>query len=335
MTTDASDYGLGALLTQLHPENTERIIAFASRTLSPAERKYSTVEREALAFVRAVERWRTYLWGHHFVLRTDHQALTTLLTSKGAGRAGLRIARWSARLLCFTYDVTYRPGKLNVTADCLSRLPLPTSGDATEEPDMVATVFMDSLHAISLPEFTTACGACPELTQLRQQIQKGWPRCRKDVTNELAPYFNVRDELAVDNSLVMRGTDRLVVPTSLRSRVVDLAHEGHQGIVRTKQRLRELYWWPQMYKYVQTMIASCVSCQYNDKTAPAPLTPVELPDGPWEKVAIDVTGPFGSATWDCRYAITLPDYYCKWPEVAFASTVTTEVIIRFLTSVQP
>lgn len=119
VTTDASDYGLVGVLSQLHSDNTERVVPFASRTLSPTERKYSTVEREALACVWAVERWRTYQWGHHFVLRTDHQALTTLLTSKGTGRAGLRIARWSARLLCFTYDVAYRPGKLNVTADCL------------------------------------------------------------------------------------------------------------------------------------------------------------------------------------------------------------------------
>ena len=110
VSTDASDYGLGAVMTQMHSDKSQRVIAFASRTLSPAERKYSTVEREALACVWAVERWRTYLWGRRFVLRTDHQALTSLLTSKGSGRAGLRITRWSARLLSFTYDVTYRPG---------------------------------------------------------------------------------------------------------------------------------------------------------------------------------------------------------------------------------
>ncbi len=81
-----------------------------------------------------------------------------------------------------------------------------------------------------------------------------------------------------------------------------------------------------------TMIASCVSCQYNDKTAniaPAPLTPVGLSDGPWEKVAIDITGPFQCAAWDCCYAITLTGYYSKWPDVAFVSTVTTEEIIQF------
>lgn len=146
-------------------------------------------------------------------------------------------------------------------ADCLSRLPLPTTEEGEVEPDIVAAVFMDSLHAMFLPEFTTACEPCPELTQLQQQIQKDWLKCRKNVTNELASYFNVQDELAIDNALVMRGTDRFIVPTSLCSKVIDLAHEGHQGVVRTKQRLRELYWWPQMDKYVPSKIASYMSCQ--------------------------------------------------------------------------
>ena len=128
VSTDASDYGIGGVLTQIHPDNTERTVAFASRSLSAAESKYSVVEKEALACVWAAERWRTYLWGTKFTLRTDHQALTTLLATKGMGRVGMRVARWSARLLCFNYDIVYRPG----AREPCSRLPfLPATATQT------------------------------------------------------------------------------------------------------------------------------------------------------------------------------------------------------------
>ncbi|KAJ8022033.1 hypothetical protein HOLleu_39408 [Holothuria leucospilota] len=96
ITCDASDYGLGATLTQMK-NGKEVTVQFTSRTLSESERKYSIVEKEALACVWACERWNTYLWGE-FTLRTDQEALVTLF-SKTSERQSLRLARWSFRLL--------------------------------------------------------------------------------------------------------------------------------------------------------------------------------------------------------------------------------------------
>ncbi|KAJ8356711.1 hypothetical protein SKAU_G00195050 [Synaphobranchus kaupii] len=336
ISTDASDYGLGAVFTQIHPNHTERTVAFASRTLTPAERKYSTVEKEALGCVWAVEKWRTYLWGRRFTLRTDYQALTTLLTTKGLGRAGMRIARWSVRLLCFDYDVIYRPGAQNFTADCLPRLPLPACSEppVDVEPEFVA-MLSTALSALPVSEFEAACADCPELSALRSQINKGWPPSVKAVSSELTPYYRLRNELSVKDTLVFRGS-RLVAPISLRTVLVALAHESHPGVVRTKQRLRDLYWWPHLDALVLSTIASCQPCQLNDKTATphaAPLQPVPLPDGPWRKLGMDIVGPFEIAKWDCKYAITLTDYYSKWPEVAFTPSVTTADVTAFLTTV--
>lgn len=195
---------------------TERTVAFASRSLTAAERKYSTVEKEALACVWAVEKWRSYLWGRRFILRTDHQALTTLLATKGIGWAGMRVARWSARLLCFTYNVEYRPGSQNQAADCLSCLPLPADTDTGEEPDMVASI----LPALSVSDFTASSAQYPEITLLRAQIEKGWPKCKKDVDSALAPYCLIRHELSASDALVIRGEHRYIVPVFLWATVV-------------------------------------------------------------------------------------------------------------------
>ncbi|KAI2644087.1 hypothetical protein H4Q32_030672 [Labeo rohita] len=114
-----------------------------------------------------------------------------------------------------------------------------------------------------------------------------------------------------------------------------LAHEGHKDIVRTKQRLRDLYWWPRMDESVLCIISSCQLCQALDKTAklhPAPLQPVPFPPESWKTLAMDVVGPFESADWDC-YALTHVDYHSKWPEVAFVSSVSAKQVINFLTSV--
>ena len=117
MTSDASDYGLGAVLTQIHVDKMEKTITFTSRTLTESQRKYSTEEKEALGCVWVTEKWRTYLWGRHFTLRTDHSPLTTQLSTKRLGRAGMRVARWSARLLSFYYDIQDKLGSENLTAD--------------------------------------------------------------------------------------------------------------------------------------------------------------------------------------------------------------------------
>lgn len=119
---------------------------------------------------------------------TDH-----VLATKGIGRAGMRVAQWSARLFCFTYDVEYRPWSQNQAADCLSRLPLPTHAAAMEEPEMVASV----LSTLSVSDLTSSSARCLELTLLRAQMERGWPKCKKDVDPALTPYFLIRHELCI------------------------------------------------------------------------------------------------------------------------------------------
>ena len=117
VTTDASDVGLGGVLSQLHPEG-ERVV---SSSLSSAQRKCSVTEREALAAVWTVEKWHKYLWGQEFCLCVDDAALKTLLQSTGVNRVGMMNVRWAARLMDYSFTVEHVRGALN-PADRLSRL---------------------------------------------------------------------------------------------------------------------------------------------------------------------------------------------------------------------
>lgn len=193
VTTDACDYGIGAVLTQMHGD-TEWTVAFAARALTSCERNYSIIEKEALACVWAAEKWRTYLWGRHFTLRTDHSPLTSRLSTKGFGRAGMRIARWSARLMWFNYSVEYKPGRENVVADCLSRLPLPVLNQLELEEDTVVLVTVD-LTSLTADQLRAAYTESPVLQQVTKNVRRHWPCTPKGLDPALLPYYRIQTEL--------------------------------------------------------------------------------------------------------------------------------------------
>ncbi|KFD45545.1 hypothetical protein M513_13580 [Trichuris suis] len=189
---------------------------------------------------------------------------------------------------------------------------------------------------IKYDEIVAATKNCPVLQKVVNHIQNGWPVTAKRMEDKLVPFFRVRYELATQNDCVIRGTHRIVIPEALQSRLVSLAHENHQGIVRTKMRLRELYWWPGMDSQVEAFIKHCSACQSMDKTLSffnPPLQPVPYPSSAWEKLGIDIVGPLPGAPYGQRFAITLIDYYSKWPEVLFCSHVTTKEVTNFLNDV--
>lgn len=119
ITTDASDYALGAVLSQEY-QGQDLPVPYASCTLNPAECKYTTSEKELLAIVFAVGHFRPYIYGHKFTLYTDHRPLVWL---HGLKDPVSRLARWKIKLSEYDYEIAYKPGKLNSNADALSRNP--------------------------------------------------------------------------------------------------------------------------------------------------------------------------------------------------------------------
>ena len=119
LETDASDFGIGAVLAQKDEEGKERVIAYASRTLSKPERNYTTTEKECLAVVWAIGLFRPYLYGRKFVAITDHASLKWLCNMKEPGG---KLARWGIKLQHHDMEIQDRPGKSNQNADALSRM---------------------------------------------------------------------------------------------------------------------------------------------------------------------------------------------------------------------
>jgi hypothetical protein len=320
VSTDASQTGLGACLIQ-NVDGEEKIVSYASRTLSECEKRYAVGELEALACVFACERWHLCLYGRKFLIRTDHKSLISLLTTPGSGRKPMRYSRWYARLLRYTFEIEHVAGQDNVMPDMLSRLPANT----TEEPEVL-------ISAVTITDIQEAIKEHEPLQKVVMAIQNKWTSVESKIP-ALAPYRNERENLFVEEGMVWKFPRRMVIPDILRMKLLRIAHQGHPGIVRTKRLLRQFYWWPGMDRQVEEFITHCNACQLSDKsvkTTQVPNQEVPTPDVPWQKVAIDICGPFSTAPHSKRFLLVMTDYYSKWPEVKATNNITSVTVIKFL-----
>ncbi|KAJ8354422.1 hypothetical protein SKAU_G00219890 [Synaphobranchus kaupii] len=225
---------------------------------------------------------------------TDHQALTALLTASGSGHKPLRLHRWGERLRQYDYEPKFTPGRDNVVADLLSRsidapTPIVSPGDNTE-PKLIQMLHTPLQPAVSLEELQQESECDPMLTTLRMYIRSGWPA---KVPDELTPFSRVRDELSCWGDVCVSSGLCTVVPMGLRGRVLSMAHEGHLGIVKLKQRCRDLVWWPGIDRDIEALVRDCAPCLLSGKTGPpvpTPLQPVPWLSRPWEHLQLDICG---------------------------------------------
>ena len=326
---DASPVGLGAILAQEDKRGQRKIIAYASRALTDVESRYSQTEREALAVVWACEHFHLYVFGQQFTVISDHKPLEGIFNSVRA-RPNARIERWSLRLQSYDFVLRYKPGDDN-PADFLSRHPVNPAKSKTPHETKVAEEYIALIANHTVPKSMTvnevreATDSDGILQLLMQAVQTGrW--CK-----ELEQYHRFRHELSVYDGLVFRCS-RLIIPHSLQQKVIAIAHQAHQGIVKTKQCIREKVWFPNIDKMVEETVKSCIPCQAsNSQSDREPIIATELPEKPWHSLAMDFAGPFGGPNGD--YAMVVIDEYSRYPEVEIISSVSGSTVLPRLDTI--
>ena len=335
VVVDAGPFGLGAILTQVTrvgDTDKPKVIAYASRALTDTESRYSQTEREALAVVWACEYFHLYLFGQSFTVISDHKPLEGIYNHP-TSRTNARIERWNLRLQTYDFVLKYRPG-IDNPADFLSRHPVDPSHAKTAHEKTIAEEYVNFLidhavpKAITASEISTVTASDPTLQAVVQALRSDQWHIPKDSSVDVAAFLifkTVRNELSFcdESNIILRGS-RIVIPHLLQPKVINIAHEGHQGLVKTKSLLREKVWFPNIDRMVEAKIKCCLACAAtsSEKTR-EPLKMTELPSSPWSEVSMDFQGPYPSGD----YLLVVIDDYSRYPEIEIISSTSVKSVL--------
>ena len=242
---------------------------------------------------------------------TDHKPLVTLFNNPSS-KPRARIERWLMDLLRYNFTVTYQPGKSN-PADYAPRHPVDVAtvdeyDETAETEHYVAYIARNAVpKAMTLKEVELATSQDRVLQAVMACIMSGrWHQPPSNVSlAELSRYENIKNE-------------QNAVPATIQNRTVEIAHEGHLGIVKTKALMRLKVWFPSMDKLVEANVKSCLACQIaTPVTSREPLQMSRLPDQPCEEMSVDL------AHVDGETLLILIDDYSRFP---FIEPVTFEAV---------
>jgi transposase InsO family protein len=344
LVTDGSETGVGSLLAQRDERDPDVLqpVAFYHHSLTEHEKKYNTTDKELLAVVLSVKKFRVYL-GKRFCLITDHKAVRFLKTLNANDEKGRR-GRWIEFLQQFDMYLQYRKGasyELSM-ADYLSRVT--ASGNVSTEKGTVGVVSVQTDGKDMIESWF-------DKDELKKAQEKDGlvSRWIKEVKEGKAYNDIMVERMVLDSKGLLRikysggrrtrkkpwgvkEVYRLVIPRAMVNKTLYLVHDsptgGHMGFRRTFKRCRESFWWKEMAEDVKKYIAGCERCGKNKYvTHPnvAPLQMTDVPDHVFDKIQVDFLGPFPeSAVHSYTYALQIQDILSRY--VVFVPTVDSTAL---------
>ncbi|KAG6617742.1 pol protein [Phytophthora cinnamomi] len=315
---DASDFAIGCALLQADDNSHERVISFHTRQLRAAERNYPVHDKELLAMKYALVKFRVHLLGSTpFVVYTDHASLRTAVNTPHLSQ---RMARWLSFFAEYNFRVEYKPGKLNVLADALSRRPdyelAHISRSTTDLYDRIRLAYRDDANLGSLARFLAAgTDAKAEWLTPRQ-------RARLHRYEWADGLLHHREE--------PKDPPRIVAPNDedIKYDILMEAHDapssGHLGREKTYSFVSQTFWWSHLYKWVATYVRTCETCQRVKPAGHAsfPLQSLPVPADCWTSMSLDFV--FGLPA-DDRGNTGVVAFVCRLSKMAHFAPVRDNV----------
>ena len=338
---DWSTRGIGYFLLQQHCSCSSgipdccpggwRIALAGSRFLTPAEQRYAAIEGEALAVTWGLEQTRYFTQGcDNLVVITDHKPLVKIFGDRTLDEiTNSRLFRLKQRTLPWRFDIKHLPGKTNHAADATSRHPSPSSSENSASlevpsiPDLVESALMASIRqdtqdigTISWSLLASETASDTALSSLLKLIKQGTPNLARN-NRSLAPLWPICESVYAQEGVLLYQ-DRVIVPSSLRSRVLQNLHAAHQGTSMMEQRARAIVYWPGMSTDIRNIRDRCADCNRNaPRQAATPPLPTTPPSTPFEAVFADFFAYGG------RHYLVIGDRLSGWVEVFGSPAGTT------------
>ena len=319
VAADASQNGIGGVISHIYEDGTEKPIYFFSRALNASQRKYTQSEKEGLALVTAVKTFHRYLEGRHFTLLTDHKALLTIFgkVDRTPTLAVNRLHRWALILAAYDFKIEFRGTKDFGQADALSRLIREKQAipDIFEEEEDICVGQIQQLPVSSeeIREAYTDDEEAQSIMKILEDPGKSKSKNQSDF------------RFSMVNDMIMMH-DRVYIPLRLRPRILTQLHVGHNGIKRTKALARMHVYWKDLAKNIESMIQQCHACiQLTKNPVKTTLASWPATSSPGERIHVDFAGPLLN-----HMFLVIVDSYSKWIEVAVMKTANSDNTIKVL-----